>query len=769
MSKISLALPAWAPPLFPEQGRLPLTQQQVNDNYKKQIKEADDFRNQLSASVGRRVGSVCSQSLHISLFFDGTGNNEENDTNIAKPSHPTNIAKLFHASYQGPEAESKGYFSYYIPGVGTPFPKIGEFDYSMAGLTFATGGENRINWALLRLIDALSYAIDPIHKRLDDTVAASQLPGMVAHLPLTGEVPRRIAFNKLLAPLRSKIKEAKPHLLSIKLFIYGFSRGAAEARAFVNWLTELFETPSGASRPEMTILGLPLSIEFLGILDTVPSVGLAHMGPGSAGHMGWADGTQQLPDERRFPGLIKCCRHFIAAHEQRLCFPLDSVRRPDGSYPANTQEVVYPGMHSDVGGGYPPGDQGKACGAVGELLSQIVLHDMYAAAFDAGAPLAVVPKSVTPLIKDIQPIRMMTGAVQDEFDFSPALIKRFNIWRKTLLNTSTQGGDAEETPEPGYRAYQLSQTLESAVVEQIGWITAWRIGRYARNNMEGQPFFKAAPQLDKDGLDKEKDAHDASQKAIQNARKAAKQNPRNLILQQDINKQGLPDYDPSIAQQQLREAASEFRSDYFDWFRDRRSALQVILDTIPQHAIYLVNGDDEAAEYKQMKADGDRLYSKLFTNDLGWGTKDPEMSEILALYDDQVHDSRAWFMHSALGSRELWGGYFRYRMIYCGNIGNKQLQLISVAGQVVGAAPTSDRVIYKVEQQQVNGIPSEVHQVTDMATGVTQTLSSQAMATPSKDYGTVTAQASQQALTSQHNQMTASLSDYLKESGVEVV
>ena len=764
MSKISLALPVWAPPRFPEQGRLPLTEKQVNANYKMQIKEADEFRCQLSEAVGRRVGSVCSQSIHISLFFDGTGNNEENDTNVAKPPHPTNIAKLYHASLNSRE---KGYYAYYIPGVGTPFPKIGELDYSMSGLTFATGGENRINWALLQLVDALTFAITK--QPLPVEAMKGKLAEMVAHFPFTGEVPRRIAFNNLIEPLRSKVKETKPHLLNIKLYIYGFSRGAAEARAFVNWLTLLFDTPPGATRPEMSLLGLPLSIEFLGILDTVPSVGLAHMGPGSAGHMGWADGTQQLPDESHFPGLIKCCRHFIAAHEQRLCFPMDSIRRPDGSYPANTQEIIYPGMHSDVGGGYPPGEQGKACGSVGELLSQIVLHDMYAAAFAAGAPLAVHPKLITELIKDIQPSRAMTPSTIDEYSVDELLIKRFNIWRKILLNTSTQGTEAEDSQEPGYRAYQLAQTLESAVVNQIGWITAWRISRYARNNMEGQPFFKAAAQLDEKGLAKEKEVHDKAQKAIKDARKKAKQNPRDLTLQKDLNKQGLPDYDPSVSQQQLREAASEFCSDYFGWSRDQRSVKQVVLDTIPVYAVYLINGDDVAGEYKQMKADGERLYSKLFTNDLGWGTKDPELSEILALYDDQIHDSRAWFMHSVLGSRELWGGYFRYRMIYFGDIGNKQLQLISVAGQVVGAGPTSDRVIYKVEQQQVNGIASQVHQVTDMATGVTQTLSSQAMATASKDFGTVTAKVSQQAHIRQNEQVTASLSDYLKNSGSVVV
>ena len=43
-----------------------------------------------------------------------------------------------------------------------------------------------------------------------------------------------------------------------------------------------------------------ISIDFLGLLDTVASVGAACL-PGAAGHMGWADSTQQLPDERQFP------------------------------------------------------------------------------------------------------------------------------------------------------------------------------------------------------------------------------------------------------------------------------------------------------------------------------------------------------------------------------------------------------------------------------------------------------------------------------------
>ncbi|WP_421417673.1 T6SS phospholipase effector Tle1-like catalytic domain-containing protein [Pseudocitrobacter faecalis] len=392
------------------------------------------------------------------MLFDGTNNNEYNDT---KASHPTNIAKLFHASIKDRNA---GYFSYYIPGVGTPFPKIGEMDYSNNGLEFATGGEDRINWALLRLVDALSYSFDTTQNGLNEKVAKEHIPLMRAHWPMTGEVNRRNVINPYLEKLQGQLEQASPRLLNVKLFIYGFSRSAAEARTFVNWLTQL----ACPQRQQVMLAGLAISIEFLGLLDTVASVGAAHVLPGAAGHMGWADSTQQLPDERQFPGLIKCCRHFVAAHEQRLCFPLDSIRRPNGNYPLYAEEVIYPGMHSDVGGGYPVCDQGKSCGGPDEILSQIALHDMYLAAFDAGAPLSVHPSFITSMIKDISPSRSMSVSSITEFDIVPVLTKRFNIWRQTLLNTTLQGTEEMIDTREGYHPYQLALVLESAISDQIG-------------------------------------------------------------------------------------------------------------------------------------------------------------------------------------------------------------------------------------------------------------------------------------------------------------
>lgn len=46
--EMSLALPCFAPPLFPDSGRLPLSEAQVNTNYKKQIREESDYRASLA-------------------------------------------------------------------------------------------------------------------------------------------------------------------------------------------------------------------------------------------------------------------------------------------------------------------------------------------------------------------------------------------------------------------------------------------------------------------------------------------------------------------------------------------------------------------------------------------------------------------------------------------------------------------------------------------------------------------------------------------------
>jgi len=604
MSEVKNSESVYVPALFPKVGRLPSDPQKVSGNYDLQMAETEKYRQELNAQRGLRGASTCARSLHISLFFDGTNNNEPYDTRKATPPHPTNIARLYHASLEQLE---NGYFRYYIPGVGTPFPEIGEMDFSTFGLAFANRGEDRINWGLLQIADALSFSLNN-KKGLDLPVAQAKLKTMATTWPLTalGKSSRRQAMASLLEPLRAKVATVQPKVLAIKLYVYGFSRGAAEARTFITWLSELFDTPEGAERPEQALLGLPLTIEFLGLLDTVASVGSAHAAPFADGHMDWADGTQRLPDVKTFPEWIKVCRHFVAAHEQRLCFPLDSIRYADGLYPPYAREVIYPGVHSDVGGGYPPGDQGKARGGSGELLSQIVLHDLYAEAFAAGAPLTVPEEMLPDKLRQILPKRHMTLNTKEEFDITPLLIDRFNAWRSTL------GLTEENTPQTpsGTEALRLGHPLEDAMAAQLAWLTGWRIERLARGSYVNQPFFGEATQTNA-SLEK-------TQKAMRDKEIADAKQKRKEVRGQENEAQLLlgtaspPPYEPVKDQQQIREAAVEFEHDYQGWRRDQSSVQGWVLDVALRDTVYLLNDDDEQHEHERIKAEGETRAKELF-------------------------------------------------------------------------------------------------------------------------------------------------------------
>src|SRR5690606_27747814 len=111
-----------------------------------------------AAKIGEAPPSPpCVKALTISLFFDGTNNHEPSDK-LGRPPTTTNIARLFRASL-GSEAnameQKEGYYRYYMQGVGTEFKEIEEFTPQGSGLTMAVGGENRINWGITRLLDAV--------------------------------------------------------------------------------------------------------------------------------------------------------------------------------------------------------------------------------------------------------------------------------------------------------------------------------------------------------------------------------------------------------------------------------------------------------------------------------------------------------------------------------------------------------------------------------------------------------------------------------------
>ena len=718
--KVSHGESCWMPPEFPSQGRLPFTPKQIERNLEKIRHDEARYHDKVSEKLGFRMSMTCCHSLHISLFFDGTNNNEPYDTKKANPPHPSNIAKLYHANTPNDQdMNEKGFYSYYIPGVGTPFPEIGTYDYYSEGLTYAKGGEDRINWALVQLCNALNFAIkkrnlnDNVMKKSIQAMRGRYEPAIIGDL-FTGnglEAARTSNSNNinrvreiefLLDPLKTDIITTSPKLVSMKLFVYGFSRGAAEARTFASWLNDILE--SSTLSPKGTFLGLSVSIEFLGILDTVPAVGVANMAPIFTGHNGWAYGTQILPKST----LIKQCTHLVSSHEQRQCFALDSIRYPDGAYSSNAVEVIYPGMHSDIGGGYPVNDQGKARESDGGLLSQITLHDLYASAIDAGAPLTIHPNYIRDELKELYPYRVMQPSTIKEFVISDELITRFNAWRKTVtLETQLQPAQSEQ----GYSPVRFKYSpIEDAVEEQMGWITAWRIARYASSrqdsiNLSHQPFFQASTLPDGaqiDPWDKQfpdraeyyineaKDIHEDKLKRIQNERKKEKTRhnddwtpPPQFI--------GEPLFDEQNSKGQLWEASLEFKTDYdnqpsIDYLNVTRKTMAFkAADRAVRKASYLVLGHDPEAEYARLKQLATLIYQDTIKPVLDNQNDNPrirniftEIKKVIALYDDQIHDSRAWFMHTEAGISEMLGDYFLFRMIYFGNKWNKLTKVASL-------------------------------------------------------------------------------------------
>lgn len=295
----------------------------------------------------------CSDVLHLAFFFDGTGNNREADT---AQQCWSNVARLFDASINDP---ANGIYSYYISGVGTAYngesswvdkPDVWLEDIVL-GSAFGGGGDRRLFDGESRMNQALHQAlINNAHK-------------------LGGKIKEYVDKNRN-ASLNDLNKAIGAHRLIkiINISVIGFSRGAALSRAFVNMLVGRCKKEENGS---LTLNGFPVRFTFLGLFDTVASFGLpAH--------------NITLPMEQRdlrIPACVERCVHYVAANELRYSFPVDLIRE-NGKYKSGWTEKVYPGVHSDIGGGYGPHDQD-----VDGNYARVPMTDMHEEALKAGVRL----------------------------------------------------------------------------------------------------------------------------------------------------------------------------------------------------------------------------------------------------------------------------------------------------------------------------------------------------------------------------------------------
>lgn len=290
----------------------------------------------------------CADVVNISVFFDGTGNNFDKDQDKGKLANP---AKLWRnaQSYSNyvlrkMEMPIKMNHPIYLSGVGTPFNgelnKVEKIiakvqDHDLSGGITGVGGKRR-----------LEYGENQISKSLEIT-----LKQKIAQVEATLKPQVEARKNEAMVKMEAKLKDHRL-IKKVNLSIFGFSRGAALARVFSNEI--IWNTETQDLSLKYQIIGqadpAPIDIQFLGIFDTVASFGLP---------------ATNLPNKLSFRGRdmvvdprVKNCLHLVAGNELRFAFPVDSICL-DGKL-ANKRtwkEVVYPGMHSDVGGGYEPNSQ----------------------------------------------------------------------------------------------------------------------------------------------------------------------------------------------------------------------------------------------------------------------------------------------------------------------------------------------------------------------------------------------------------------------------
>ncbi|MFK3736608.1 T6SS phospholipase effector Tle1-like catalytic domain-containing protein [Massilia sp. TN1-12] len=374
--------------------------------------------------------AICRENLYFGFFFDGTRNNyiKAEDTK----SH-SNVARLYDC-FPGTDAvgvlpnarwtykddtfkDFKNYFRTYIPGVATPFDKIkdpGKGWQALFGGAMGLGGSSRIGWALVQAINNVHrfFLGQPLVSGEEEYRATCakfswlQRENMFFQDPVFEDMSdsNRDTCRHLTALLRKLHFAVKQHwhapgelpakkdpgiVETIHISIFGFSRGATQARAFANWLIALCELDAQlCKKTGRTLGGFPVRFDFIGIFDTVGSVGVGatfadkFWGRFADGHGDWADSERNL----RIPAGVPCL-HLVAAHEIRRSFPVDSISIR-GVLPDKCNEIVIPGVHSDIGSGYTPKEQGRGITDDGsDMLARVPLIMMYKAARLSGVPL----------------------------------------------------------------------------------------------------------------------------------------------------------------------------------------------------------------------------------------------------------------------------------------------------------------------------------------------------------------------------------------------
>lgn len=363
---------------------------------------------------------TCHVTLWVSFFFDGTGNHKD----MHFPKKHSNVAALVDAHE---DDRPSGKAAFYYEGIGMPF----EFKDRLEKKVVVAGRATRI--------------VEE-HGHKEDESGWNKAFG--------SEMDKRL--EKAMFDFQTFVEEwrRRRRVDQINLAAFGFSRGSTTARAFMHWLVNHSKVQRNGS--QLSYEGIPLIVKFLGVFDTVESVG-------SAG-----DNDEPELIKTSVPPFVERCCHIVAAHELRHAFPITVLGV------AKYTQVVYPGAHADVGGGYADGEQGRtnalarvgllqmldeARGAglkmrsIGEMQASNLWRRLYQPSFD------VAPETKAALSSYMRNVNKPAGPMQEVFASHCAL---YQAWIDAgLAIEDAQSRTNQARGKPAQR-----ERLDEALVEQ---------------------------------------------------------------------------------------------------------------------------------------------------------------------------------------------------------------------------------------------------------------------------------------------------------------
>ena len=264
---------------------------------------------------------------NIVICCDGTANEFAEDR--------TNVIKLYSALVQDADAQ----VAYYHPGIGTmePFGALSPITRKLTrilGMAVGYGLENDIRDAYVFLMR--SYGPDDRVYLFGFSRGAFTVRAVASLIRMYGLI--REGNEPLVA-----------YAIRLLMGIQRAGKNPAATEAYFA-LAEEFKRTMSRANPR---------IRFVGIWDTVSSVD-------------WVENPLHLPYEANNSD-IEIGRHAVSIDERRAFFRSHLWMAKDGSAargPRDLQQVWFPGVHCDVGGGYPEETSGLSKYALEWMLEE---------------------------------------------------------------------------------------------------------------------------------------------------------------------------------------------------------------------------------------------------------------------------------------------------------------------------------------------------------------------------------------------------------------